>query len=285
VPARAEYYRAGATQRWELRGAPQRDRLLVLSQPRGSTKKSDTNEDREGGHTHNRLAAVVARVEAAMASPAFARWAQSLFVADGVAALAAEASRTVARRFRPGLSHFVSFSPTSPFFVLTRWIPPPFSSSSSSLSLSPSFLKKGLDYTMAGNPRGDFAAAASALEKTEYGDIDCILDATFCYVGKPGKAGASLFAGGDAGGYVCYMPQAGAVDGDPGQDPAVFIHEHAEISSETETETHNAAANVLTLTLRPRSKNILTFVKFVSDAAPSSRIDVRTQVAFSRPST
>jgi Rps23 Pro-64 3,4-dihydroxylase Tpa1-like proline 4-hydroxylase len=102
-----------------------------------------------------------------------------------------------------------------------------------------------------------------------------LLDATLCFVDDSDADSAEQWQSGEFGGYECYID---AGDGD--DDPSIY-RDTDEIEDDSNPSNHllnlPPASNTLNLVLRDH--NVLRFVKYISDAAPSSRLDLAYEYA------
>ena len=115
--------------------------------------------------------------------------------------------------------------------------------------------RPGLDYTLA-------HVGTRAARPT--------LDATLCFVGSDSAAQRALWESGDVGGFECHV-----VSSAEDEHGAAEVYRADEASAGV-TSIH-AQCNALSLVVR--APETMTFIKYVSAAAPGSRWDVAAEYA------
>jgi Rps23 Pro-64 3,4-dihydroxylase Tpa1-like proline 4-hydroxylase len=123
--------------------------------------------------------------------------------------------------------------------------------------------RPGLDYTL--------ATYETLVPRTE----PCLLDATLCFVDDREQDSAEAWRSGECGGYECYM-DSGDGDGDPSVYRDVDDADDAD-GNANQLLNLPPVSNALSLVLRDH--DVLRFVKYVTAAAPSSRLDLAFEYA------
>ncbi|CAM9393298.1 unnamed protein product [Choristocarpus tenellus] len=260
---------------WRQAGPPHRQRMLRLSQipPAG---ESDQDADDEIGKLMRDIR------DKLFKNKAF----KSLL--EGIAGASISASRSQARRFRPGLDYTLA-TPAAPW--VWKGSPPPVSESK--------------DEEKVEGKQDDAGDAGDADPTSKEEGSLMVLDAILCFVDDTEPYKEAAWRQDEVGGYVTYLGgededddpgskvggeekgvatgndkggeekeavegevNGGDVGGSKGQDAAVYRDDEG-----GSLVSVSAASNTLSLVLRD-DVGILSFVKYVSSAAPGSRFDV-----------